>query len=237
MLSSGTGTCAVPNPPVAPGSYSYYAVYNGDNDYYLASPPSALATVQVMPASTSVSLTVSSGGSAPSSAGSSAFGASVTLNAAVSVTNGAGTPTGTVTFYDGTGEIGSHALSNGSYSMTVKGLQQFSSLPVQLSAVYSPTANFVGSTGYATDSITFTKTVSSLNSSLNVSSGQQVLVTGTVSGSVSVSSGGALEVQGGTIGGSVSSSGAKQLTICGTKIVGSLSVSSSSGFVFIGGPT
>lgn len=233
-LSNGTATCTVSNP--ASGSYTYEANYLGSAANYLTS-TSSQQGVPVGMAQTSTALTVSSGGSTPSSSGTSAFGASVTLNATVTVTNGAGAPTGTVTFYDGSGELGTGTLSGGSVSITVKGLQEFSSSPIALSAVYAGNNNFVGSTGKATDTVTFTKTISGTQSgALTISSGQTVLITGTVTGAVSLS-GGALEVLGGSINGALSSSTAVQFTMCGAKVGGAMSISSSRGFVFIGGPT
>ena len=73
--------------------------------------------------------------------------------------------------------------------------------------------------------------------SLSVAKGQSLCigVGGKVTGSVSVSSGGALYASGGSISGSVSSSGAVAITLCGVAITGSVSVAGTSGPTTIGG--
>jgi choice-of-anchor C domain-containing protein len=75
------------------------------------------------------------------------------------------------------------------------------------------------------------------NGSLTVAKGQAVCVGsgGKVTGSVSVSPGGAFWLSGGSIGGSLSSSGALGITLCGTTVTGSVSVTGTTGPVVMGG--
>ena len=192
---------------------------------YLASSASVAEDVEA--ASTTTALSVPA---------STKFGLSVTLTATVKpVAPGTGTPTGTVSFYDGTGLIGTAPLSSGAATITVSGLPGATQA---LSASYPGNAEFVGSIGTASTSTTFTQTISGTDSgSLSIASGQLVFVTGKVTGAVSVGPGGGLEVDGGSIGGAVSASGAVELVLCGAKVGGAMSVSSSTGYVTIGGGT
>jgi len=112
-----------------------------------------------------------------SSLNPSAAGQAVTLTATVTAISG--TPTGTVTFYDGTAVLGTGSLSSGKATYTT------SSLPVgsnSITAVYSGTSSFVGSTSSPLIQIvnttsTTTAVVSSLNPSIY---GQSVTFTATV---------------------------------------------------------
>ncbi len=164
------------------------------------------------------------------------FGSSVSLKATVTaLAPGYGTPAGTVTFYDASAVVGTAALaSTGIATLVVAGLQAGSQ---SFTANYGGNANFASSSsGTATDVVGFTQTISGTYSgSLVISSGQLILVTGKVTGSVAVAPGGALEVNGGSIGGALASVGAVAFTLCNAKVGGSMSVSSSTGFVFIGG--
>ena len=223
-LNGPTATCTVTT-YTSTGSHSITAQYLGDPNF-LASPASPAITQTVGPAATTTVL-------APPPP--SKFGAPVTLTAQVQVVApGTGVPTGTVTFYDGTGVIGTGSLSGGAATVIVSGLPGASQ---SLKAVYAGNAAFLGSSGTAVNGTTFTQTISgTVSGSLSITSGQLVLITGKVTGAVSVSSGG-LEVDGGSIGGAVSASGASALTLCGAKVGGAMSVGASTGYVFIGGGT
>ena len=170
---------------------------------------------------------------------SSPFGTPVSLTATVkAVAPATGTPPGTVTFYVGAAVAGTAALSAvkvgvASATIVTWGLQGGAQA---LSAVYSGAANFGGSTGTANDTVTFSQSISGTSTgNLVVSAGQQVLLTGKVTGSVTVNPGGALEVSGGSIGGSVNTLAALGVTLCGAKVAGALSVNLSIGYVLIGG--
>jgi hypothetical protein len=65
------------------------------------------------------------------------------LTLTASVSGGNGTPTGTVTFYDGTAAIGSGTIQNGTVTIVIWTLSAGSH---SLTAVYSGDANFAGST-------------------------------------------------------------------------------------------
>jgi hypothetical protein len=79
-----------------------------------------------------------------SSANPSTFGQSVTFTATVAPASpGAGTPTGTVTFYDGSNAIGTGALTGGVASFTISTLSVGTH---SIKAVYGGDANFKTST-------------------------------------------------------------------------------------------
>jgi hypothetical protein len=97
-----------------PGTYHIDAVYSGDTDF-LTSTGSAGQPVQISPTTTSLVASPSPG----------TLGQPVTITATVTPTApGAGTPTGSITFFDGTNIIGSGTLSGGSVSMTTSTLSQ-----------------------------------------------------------------------------------------------------------------
>jgi hypothetical protein len=138
-------------------------------------------------------------------------------------------------FFDGLAALGTATLSSGVATLTVSGLPGASQL---LTALYAGNSEFIGSIGVALTSTTFTQTITGTDSgSLSITSGQLVLVTGKVTGAVSVSPGAGLEVDGGSIGGAVSASGAVGLILCDAKVGGAMSVSGSTGYVTIGGGT
>jgi hypothetical protein len=138
----GTGTLNGGSPDVAtlttsalaPGDHSLSAAYAGGGGFLGSTSPALVQ--QVNQAATGTSLTVS-----PSPA---AFGATVTLTAAVApVAPGAGTPTGTVAFFDGTTQLGTAALATGRASFSTAALAGGTHA---LKAVYQGDADFTGST-------------------------------------------------------------------------------------------
>jgi hypothetical protein len=169
-LSSGTASFSTAT--LSTGSHSITAVYGGDT-LYNGSTSTAL-TQTVVTNSTSTSLT--------SSANPSAVEQSVIFTA--TVTGAGGTPTGTVTFMDGSTTLGTSAL-NGSDQATF-------STTVLTPDNHSITANYSGDTNFsASSSPTLTQTVNlgtsstAVTSSANPSSfGQAVTFTATVSGLV-----------------------------------------------------
>src|SRR5207248_936522 len=93
----GTGKATLLISSLGVGAHSVTAYYNGDTSFLPST--SAAAPQQVNKAATTTA--------AASSPNPAVFGAAVTLSAAVAVVDpGAGTPTGTVTFYDGTTCLG-----------------------------------------------------------------------------------------------------------------------------------
>src|SRR2546428_194110 len=111
----------------------------------------------------------------------SVFGQAVTLTATVSpVPPAVGTPTGTVTFNDGTTSLGVVTLVNGSASLTVS---TFAVGSHSLTAAYSGGGNFQASTSATvTQTVNQGSTSTSLTSTPNPSNvGQAVTLTATVS--------------------------------------------------------
>lgn len=78
-----------------------------------------------------------------SSANPTVYGQAATLSSTVTSLSGSGTPTGSITFDDGTSSVGSASLSNGQAALTLSSLGVGSH---SLTAVYSGDANFLGST-------------------------------------------------------------------------------------------
>ncbi len=128
---SGTaGTSLGSVPPSAPGIYTAVASFPGDIDYSAA--VSAPATFVIGPGAATVALTPS---------GSSAvFGQPVSFTATLAAV--AGTPSGTVTFSDGTTQLGTVPLDgSGTATLTT------SALPVgsqAITATYSGDTDFLG---------------------------------------------------------------------------------------------
>jgi len=106
-------------------------------------------------------------------------GQSVTFTATVAPSNGAtGTPTGTVTFYDGTSLLGTNTLIGGVTTWIASTLAQG---PHSITAVYSGDANFSSSTSPPLPQSVLGATTTSLTSSPNPSSqGQAVTFTATL---------------------------------------------------------
>jgi hypothetical protein len=124
-------------PPVAAGTYAVTATFTSSNANYANA--TGAGTIVINKAGTSTTLT--------SSQNPSASGASLTFTAAVTaVSPGAGLPTGTVTFRDGTTILGTGTLSNGTASFSTSTL---SAGTHSITAVYGGDANFNGSTSAA----------------------------------------------------------------------------------------
>ncbi len=134
--SSGVATLAVTSLPT--GTASLTATYSGDDNF--ATSTSTAASFTVAQASTTTTVTSSVASPTPYEA--------VTLTATVAaVSPGAGTPTGTVTFFNGTTSLGTGTLnSSGVATLAI------SSVPVgnySITAQYSGDTNFTGSTSTA----------------------------------------------------------------------------------------
>jgi len=157
------------------GSHSITATYSGDN-YFLASTSAALAqTVNQTPTTTAVTSGVN-----PSS-----YGQALTFTASVATSFG-GSPTGTVTFFDGGTQIGSASVSGG-FARFTTGATALNAGAHSIVASYSGDANFTGSSSATwgqtvNAAATSTTLVSSLNPSVF---GQSVTFTATVSSAVS----------------------------------------------------
>ncbi len=135
----GTGAAQFTVPgTLTVGSHNVIVSYAGDADYSTATPSQSftlVVTAQPGPGATTTALVLT-----PTS---SNFGQSVTLTATVTA-GSSGTPTGTVTFYNGTTALGSAvSMTNGVASMTTTTLPIGSDV---LTAQYSGDTNFAGST-------------------------------------------------------------------------------------------
>ncbi|MBI3189915.1 MAG: Ig-like domain repeat protein, partial [Ignavibacteriales bacterium] len=168
-LSGGTGSVSTSS--LSTGSHSITVVYNGDGNFNTSSSSALTQTVNKANSLTSVQ----------SSVNPSVFGQSVTFTANVSASSpGAGTPTGSVEFFDGTTSLGIATLSAGSASVSTSSLSTGSH---SITVVYSSDGNFNTSSSSA-----FTQTVSKANTTTSLVSnqnpsvfGQSVTFTATVS--------------------------------------------------------
>jgi hypothetical protein len=159
---------------LAVGSHSLTAVYGGDSNFAVSTSPAVSEKVNQANSKTTLS----------SSASSAVWGQSVTFTATVStVSPGAGTPTGTVTFQDGSTVLGTGTLQ------VVNGVDEAtfttSALAVgshSITAVYSGDSDFVTSTSSSVrEKINKASTTTTLSSSVNPSSfGQPVTFTATI---------------------------------------------------------
>jgi autotransporter-associated beta strand protein len=134
LNSSGVATFT-PTTPLSVGSHPITASYGGDTNF--GGSTSTAVTETVAKAATTTSLALN-----PTT---SVFGQPVTLTATVNVTApGAGTPTGTVTFAEGTNVLGVGTLnSTGTATFTTAALSQGTHT---ITAVYSGDTNFLGAT-------------------------------------------------------------------------------------------
>jgi hypothetical protein len=221
-LSGGAATLTTGS--LAVGSHSFTAVYGGDGNF-ITSASSAVADT-VNKDSTGTALT--------SSSASPTFGQAVTFTATVSgAAPGAGTPTGTITFYDGSTKLGSSTLSAGKATFTAPTLQVAAH---SVTASYGGDGNFTGSTSTAT-LVTVGCTVTltgKITGNITVTSGATCLNGASVGGGVTVSQGAALYSGSSSIGGKLSSSGATAVTLCGTTVGSGATVSGTTGFVLLG---
>ncbi|WP_042451174.1 Ig-like domain-containing protein, partial [Streptacidiphilus jiangxiensis] len=166
------------------------------------------------------------------------FGRPVTLTATVGPDNaGAPTPTGTVTFSDGTTALATVPLTDGRAAFTTSGFQPGihpitaayggdpSSMP---SASASPTGVTVGFDGPCL--------TGAHHGPLTVRSGDSLCLGagGSQDGPVTVRPGGALAVLGAEIHGPLAADGAAALTFCGSTFDAPVSVHGTTGFLLVG---
>jgi autotransporter-associated beta strand protein len=168
---NGSGVATLGVSALAVGSQSITVVYSGDTDF-TSSTSSALTQTVGQDSSTSV---------VASSANPSAFGQSVMFTATVtSDAPGSGTPTGTVTFKDGTTTLGTGTLDgSGQTTFSTAGLSVGNH---SVTVVYGGNTNFTTSTSSSLTQRTIQSgTGSSVSSSANASVfGQSVTFTATV---------------------------------------------------------
>ena len=170
-LSSGTAALTVAT--LGAGSHLIRAVYSGDSSYSGSTSSTVTQTVTVASIGTTTSV-----GSSPNP---STYGQSVVFTAAVSALSGTGTPTGTVTFRDGTTTLGTSTLdANGIGTISTP---QLSAGTHSITAQYNGDATYSGSSS-STLSHTVNKaaTTTTLTSNRNpANGGQSVTFTAAVS--------------------------------------------------------
>jgi hypothetical protein len=144
--------------------------YSGDGNFVTS--PSGRLTQAVNQAGTTSKVT--------SSANPSVFGESVTFTATVkAVAPGSGTPTGTVSFLDGSTTLGTGTLSGGTATFSISTLAVAAH---SITVVYGGDTNFLTSpSGILTQTVKQAATTSAVSSSVNPSaSGQAVTFTATI---------------------------------------------------------
>ena len=158
-LTSGQATYTTSFPTL--GSYTIVAVYAGNGNYYLPSTSAARTQVVSDPDSTTTTVSASSN--------TSVFGQSVTLTATVNAAGG--TPTGTITFQDGTTTLASVTLAAGQATYTTTSLASGNHSIV---VVFTSNANWHNSDNSAAP---FTETISppSTTTTLTNPSGSSIL--------------------------------------------------------------
>lgn len=164
LNSSGVGTLTISNLTV--GTHLLSAFFNG-GDFWDQTIP--IMFEHTVTAPTAVNLT--------SSLNPSVYGNQVTFTATISAPDGAGTPTGSVSFKNGDAVIGTASVANGVATVTVNNL---------LRGDRSISAVFTGTGGYLNSSTSITQTVNAptqttVTSSINPSAiDQETTITATV---------------------------------------------------------
>ncbi|MFD5417867.1 Ig-like domain-containing protein [Streptomyces sp. NPDC127069] len=166
------------------------------------------------------------------------FGRPVTLTATVIPANPAGgTPSGEVTFFDGTTPLGTAVLNEGRASLRT-GVLQPTGHPV--TARYTGDAAFTPAATDGPTEVTVGFSGPCLTTAhqgpLTVASGEAVCIGagGSQNGPVTVRPGGALAVTDASVTGPVSADGALALTVCHSALTGPVGVQRSTGPVVIG---
>ncbi len=158
---------------LATGSHSITAVYPGDSTYQTSTSKALSEVVKLNGSSTTLQ----------SSVNPSVFGQSLTLTATVAPASGSVTPTGKVSFKNGSAVLASVTMTNGSAAFTTSSLPAGS---LALSASYSGDTNFSNSSGGLTQVVNQSTNAVIVASSPNPSSlSQSVTFTATVTGQYS----------------------------------------------------
>jgi hypothetical protein len=138
LSSSGVATYSTSS--LAVGSHSITAIYGGDPNFSTSTSSAVILTVNATgPTLAPTSTTLQA------SATTAVSGTSITFTAKVAETSGAGIPTGTVTFDDGSTTLGTGTLSSGTATYTASGLSVGS---------HSITASYGGDSGNAASAST-----------------------------------------------------------------------------------
>ncbi len=163
-----TGQVALSTSSLSVGSHTLTAQYPGDSNYTTATSPSLTQTVGKGASSTTL----------VASPAPSTFGQSVTFTATVTPAAGSGTPTGTVTFSEGSNSFTANLDATGKATVTTSTLTAGTH---NVNASYSGDANFTGSSGSFSETVNKGGTATAIASSLNPATfGQTVTFTATV---------------------------------------------------------
>jgi hypothetical protein len=183
-------------------------------------------------ASTTTSLTATPG--------SPAVNQAVTLTAAVHYPGSAPAPTGTVSFYDGTLLLGTAPLTAAGPGVRTATLSAtFGTGTHELTATYSGDGSFASSSSTPPVRLIVgcTTTVTGIHPALAITHGSVCLTQATITGSITITNGAILDIEGSTVKGALLSSGAATLRICGSTFIGSVGITQTSGLVVVGGFT
>jgi hypothetical protein len=138
-LSSGIVTLSISSLSVT--SHSITAKYSGDANFAASTSPAISEVVNQSSTNTALA----------SSSNPSVFGQSVMFRATVSVVSpGAGTPTGSVEFFDGASSLGTSPLNNGNATFSTSALSAGNHA---VKAAYSGDTSFAGSSGSLTQKV------------------------------------------------------------------------------------
>ncbi len=154
-LSSGTASYSY-NPSSLPtGTSPFSAVYSGDTTYSGSTSSPVNLTVTNL-AATNTALTISP---TTITAGSSTL---VTATATVAPASGSGTPTGTVTFFIGTTQLGQPVTLSNGVATCSQSASTLAAGTYPITAVYSGDSTYAGSTSSAVN-LTVTATVANVS--------------------------------------------------------------------------
>ncbi|GEM_PF-2624628 len=226
---AASGSFAIPSgTPV--GSYTVTAAYTDSSGSFQGSSGTGTLIIAAAPTTTSIS----------SSADPSVFGQPVTFVAAVAaVAPGAGTPSETVTFYDGSNTLGTGTLSGNAPDQASLSIASLQVGQHQITATYGGAPDFLSSSTATAlaEAVSCPKTVTGTSTgALNVtaSMGCAILSNATVRGDVTVQPGAAISISNSGVTGRFTVDGATAVTICGSSVTTRLTVSGSTGFVLLG---
>ncbi|MGW7527949.1 Ig-like domain-containing protein [Streptomyces sp. NPDC054783] len=165
------------------------------------------------------------------------FGHAVDVTATVTPANlGAGAPTGSVTFSDGTTTLATVPLNDAKATFTTS---KFQPGDHPITATYSGDPTFTSGTTAAPTDVTvgFSQPcITDHAGPLTVAADQSLCIApgGTQNGPVQVQPGGALAVAGAQINGPLASNGALAVTICHSTLDAQVTLTDTSGFVLLG---
>ena len=176
LSGTSTDTAAFTTSTLAIGTFSITAAYTSGDSNFNPSAKSAPVNQVVGKANTTTSVV--------SLANPSASGQAVTFTATVSaVSPGSGTPTGTVSFYNGTAPTGT-LLGTGTLSggIATKAITSLSLGTHTITVVYGGNTNFVGSSNFVTQTVRRISSTALAASAAATVCGQTVTFTATVVG-------------------------------------------------------